>query len=119
MSVMSYFNLLVIRSYNTVFTVRVKLCNLHKEGGRKTLATVQLAFLLQQRLTEVNQPDHTLITYPNLDIRSIFHLSGRLELDQLNSMCWQIFINVLNLILIFHIPMLLLILPLQEQIQVH
>ena len=30
-----YFNLLVIRSYNTVFTVRVKLCNLHKEGGEK------------------------------------------------------------------------------------
>jgi hypothetical protein len=24
------------------------------------------AFLLQQRLTEVNYPDHTLITYPNL-----------------------------------------------------
>ena len=23
-------------------------------------------FLLQQRLTEVNHPDHTLITYPNL-----------------------------------------------------
>jgi pimeloyl-ACP methyl ester carboxylesterase len=27
---------------------------------------VQHAFLLQQRLTEVNHPDHTLITYPNL-----------------------------------------------------
>ena len=27
---------------------------------------VQQAFLLQQRLTEVNHPDHTLITYPNL-----------------------------------------------------
>ena len=27
---------------------------------------VQRAFLLQQRLTEVNRPDHTLITYPNL-----------------------------------------------------
>jgi uncharacterized protein len=27
---------------------------------------VQQAFLMQQRLTEVNQPDHTLITYPNL-----------------------------------------------------
>jgi len=29
-------------------------------------AGVQQAFLLQQRLTEVNHPDHTLITYPNL-----------------------------------------------------
>ena len=28
--------------------------------------TVQQAFLLQQRLTDVNHPDHTLITYPNL-----------------------------------------------------
>jgi hypothetical protein len=27
---------------------------------------VQQAFLLQQRLTNVNHPDHTLITYPNL-----------------------------------------------------
>ena len=70
-----YFNLLVIRSYNTVFTVRAKLCNLHKEGGRKTLATVQLAFLLQQRLTDVNHPDHTLITYPNLG--HSFYLSSQ------------------------------------------
>ena len=27
---------------------------------------VQQAFLLQQRLTELNHPDHTLVTYPNL-----------------------------------------------------
>ena len=27
---------------------------------------VQQAFLLQQRLTELNYPDHLLITYPNL-----------------------------------------------------
>jgi uncharacterized protein len=27
---------------------------------------VQQAFLLQQRLTDVNHPDHTLITYPDL-----------------------------------------------------
>jgi uncharacterized protein len=42
---------------------------------------VQQAFLSQQRLTEVNHPDHTLITYPNLG-----HLSGPLELDRLNLM---------------------------------
>lgn len=29
-------------------------------------AGLQQAFLLQQRLTEVNHPDHTLITFPNL-----------------------------------------------------
>ena len=27
---------------------------------------MQQAFLLQQRLTDVQHPDHTLITYPNL-----------------------------------------------------
>jgi hypothetical protein len=31
-----------------------------------SLTPVQQAFLLQQRLTDVNHPDHTLITYPNL-----------------------------------------------------
>jgi predicted esterase len=35
-------------------------------GENDSLTQVQQAFLLQQRLTEVNHPDHTLITYPNL-----------------------------------------------------
>ena len=35
-------------------------------GENDTLTPVQEAFLLQQRLTDVNHPDHTLITYPNL-----------------------------------------------------
>jgi alpha-beta hydrolase superfamily lysophospholipase len=36
-------------------------------NGENDLSTkVQQAFLLQQRLTEVNHPDHTLITYPTL-----------------------------------------------------
>jgi uncharacterized protein len=36
-------------------------------NGKNDSATpVQQAFLLQQRLTDVNHPDHTLITYPNL-----------------------------------------------------
>ena len=35
-------------------------------GGNDTQTPVQQAFLLQQRLTELNHPDHTLITYPNL-----------------------------------------------------
>ncbi|MGA7369290.1 MAG: alpha/beta fold hydrolase [Nitrososphaeraceae archaeon] len=37
---------------------------LHGENDSQT--PVQEAFLLQQRLTDVNHPDHTLITYPNL-----------------------------------------------------
>jgi len=36
------------------------------QGENDTQIPVQQAFLLQQRLTEVNHPDHTLITYPNL-----------------------------------------------------
>jgi uncharacterized protein len=35
-------------------------------GENDSLTPVQQAFLLQQRLTEVDHPDHTLITYPNL-----------------------------------------------------
>jgi dienelactone hydrolase len=35
-------------------------------GENDTQTPVQQSFLLQQRLTEVKHPDHTLITYPNL-----------------------------------------------------
>jgi hypothetical protein len=35
-------------------------------GENDSLTPVQEALLLQQRLTDVNHPDHTLITYPNL-----------------------------------------------------
>lgn len=35
-------------------------------GENDSATPVQQAFLLQQRLTQVNHPDHTLITYPNL-----------------------------------------------------
>ena len=35
-------------------------------GENDSQTTVQQAFLLQQRLTDVNHPDHMLITYPNL-----------------------------------------------------
>jgi uncharacterized protein len=35
-------------------------------GENDSATPVQQAFLLQQRLTEVNHPDHALITYPNL-----------------------------------------------------
>ena len=35
-------------------------------GQNDSQAPIQQSFLLQQRLTEVNHPDHTLITYPDL-----------------------------------------------------
>src|SRR6184192_515971 len=35
-------------------------------GENDSQTPIQQAFLLQQRLTEVQHPDHTLITYPNL-----------------------------------------------------
>ena len=35
-------------------------------GENDTQTPAQQAFLLQQRLTEVNHPDHILITYPNI-----------------------------------------------------
>jgi uncharacterized protein len=36
------------------------------QGENDTQTPVQQAFMLQQRLTELNHPDHTLITYPGL-----------------------------------------------------
>jgi pimeloyl-ACP methyl ester carboxylesterase len=36
------------------------------QGENDTKTPVQQAFMLQQRLTDVNHPDHTLITYPGL-----------------------------------------------------
>src|SRR5215207_10065203 len=36
------------------------------QGENDTKTPVQQALLLQQRLTEVSHPDHTLITYPDL-----------------------------------------------------
>jgi uncharacterized protein len=44
-------------------------------GENDSQTPVQQAFLLQQRLTEVNHPDHTLITYPNLG--HVFYPSSR------------------------------------------
>jgi uncharacterized protein len=35
-------------------------------GENDSLTPIQQAYLLQQRLTELNHPDHTLITYPGL-----------------------------------------------------
>ena len=35
-------------------------------GENDSQTPVQQAFTLQQKLTDVNHPDHTLITYPNL-----------------------------------------------------
>ncbi len=36
------------------------------QGGNDTKTPIQQAFILQQRLTDVNHPDHMLITYPGL-----------------------------------------------------
>jgi pimeloyl-ACP methyl ester carboxylesterase len=44
-------------------------------GENDSLTPVEQAFLLQQKLTEVNHPDHTLITYPNLG--HLFYPSSR------------------------------------------
>jgi alpha-beta hydrolase superfamily lysophospholipase len=44
-------------------------------GENDSQTTVQQAFLLQQRLTDVNHPDHTLITYP--DLGHVFYPSSQ------------------------------------------
>jgi uncharacterized protein len=47
-------------------------------GENDSQTPVQQAFLLQQRLTDVNHPDHTLITYPNLG--HIFYPSSKWQM---------------------------------------
>ena len=44
-------------------------------GENDSATPVQQTFLLQQRLTDVNHPDHTLITYP--DLGHLFHPSSQ------------------------------------------
>ena len=44
-------------------------------GENDTQTPVQQSFLLQQRLTELNLPDRTLIRYPNLT--HLFHPSSQ------------------------------------------
>ena len=60
----SHFNL--IPTLNIIGNVSNSTSILVLSGENDTDTPVQQAFLLQQRLTEVNHPDHTLITYPNL-----------------------------------------------------
>ena len=36
------------------------------QGENESQTPVEQAFLLQEKLTDVRHPDHTLITYPNL-----------------------------------------------------
>jgi uncharacterized protein len=60
----SYFDLIPTLSIigNVSKSTGILLLN----GENDSQTPVQQAFLLQQRLTDVNYPDHTLITYPNL-----------------------------------------------------
>ena len=60
----SYFDLIPTLSIigNVSKSIGILLLN----GENDSQTPVQQAFLLQQRLTDVKHPDHTLITYPNL-----------------------------------------------------
>ena len=51
---------------NTISKVPSNTSILILNGENDTQTPVQQAFLLQQILTDINHPDHTLITYPNL-----------------------------------------------------
>lgn len=60
----SHYNLMP--TLNIIGNVSNSTSILLLSGENDTDTPVQQAFLLQQRLTEVNHPDHTLITYSNL-----------------------------------------------------
>jgi pimeloyl-ACP methyl ester carboxylesterase len=51
---------------STISKVPLNTSILIMNGENDTQAPVQGALLLQQKLTEINHPDHILITYPNL-----------------------------------------------------
>jgi uncharacterized protein len=51
---------------NIIGNVPPKTSILILQGENDSQTPVEQAFLLQQRLTELGHPDHTLITYPNL-----------------------------------------------------
>jgi dipeptidyl aminopeptidase/acylaminoacyl peptidase len=46
-----------------------------QQGNNDSQTTIQQAFLLQQELTEVRHPDHTLITYA--DLGHVFYPSSQ------------------------------------------
>ena len=60
----SYFN--IEPDLSIIGNVSKSIGILLLNGENDSQTPVQQAFLLQQRLTEINHPDHTLITYPNL-----------------------------------------------------
>ena len=51
---------------NTISKVPPSTSILMLQGENDTQAPLQQAFLLQQKLTQINHPGHILITYPNL-----------------------------------------------------
>ena len=51
---------------NTISKVPSNTSILILNGENDTQSPIEQAMLLQQKLTEVNHPDHILITYPNL-----------------------------------------------------
>jgi uncharacterized protein len=74
----SHYNL--IPTLNIIGSVSNSTSILLLNGENDTDTPVQQSFLLQQRLTEVNHPDHTLITYPNLGPSSQWDtLSGPIQ----------------------------------------
>src|SRR5215207_490393 len=62
-------------------------------GENDPLTPVQQSFLLHQRLTEVDHPDHTLITYLVWDIRLPSHHNGVQDLDLLSRMYCQTYLD--------------------------
>jgi pimeloyl-ACP methyl ester carboxylesterase len=62
----SEFNLVGQTSLSIIGNVSKSTGILLLNGENDSQTPVQQAFLMQQRLTDVNHPDHTLITYPNL-----------------------------------------------------
>ena len=69
----SYYSL--IPTLETIGKVPQDISILIQQGKNDSQTPIQQAFLLQQELTEVKHPDHTLITYP--DLGHVFYASSQ------------------------------------------
>ena len=63
-----------------------------QQGKNDSNTPMEQAFLLQQELTEVRHPDHTLITYPDLGHEFSPSSPGFDTMDQWIKRFWEIFL---------------------------
>ncbi len=88
----------MISNLSIIGNVSKSTCILILAEENDTQTLVEQAFLLQQRLADVNHTDHSFITYPNLGHAFYPSSQWATGIGQYNSMFWQIFMRGSQLI---------------------